>query len=112
MKFTRPTWKDYARSMLYILVYLVVIGGGAFLLLPEYWIIWLVLVAGGLALLVSWHRRETLYQCPNCEHVYEISFWQDLIAPHGVDKDGAWLLLRCPNCRKRHKTRVLKKLSG
>lgn len=111
MKFSKPTLGDYLRSMLYILMYLVVVGGGAFLLLPAYWYIWVVLVIGGLALLVAWHRGETVYRCPNCDHVYEISFWQDLAAPHGVDQNGAWLFLRCPNCKQRQKTRVWKKLS-
>lgn len=109
MKFTRPESSDYVRSAIYLLVYLAVIGGSAFWLLPELWYVWAVLVAGGLVLLVSWHRGQTVYQCPECGHVYEVSFWVDLVSPHGLDGDGAWLLLRCPACRQRRKTRVLKR---
>lgn len=110
MKYTEPERGDYARSILYILMYLTVIGGGAFLLLPRWWYLWVLLVLGGLVLLVGWHHDMTVYKCPNCGHVYEISFWKDLIAPHGVDKQGGWLLLRCPNCGERHKTHVLKRV--
>ena len=110
MKYTDPDRGDYLRSILYIAVYLAVIGGGAFLLLPRWWILWLVLVVIGVVLLVAWHREATVYRCPNCGHVYELSFWRDLITPHGVDKEGGWLLLRCPNCGERHKTRVLKRV--
>lgn len=110
MKSTKPGKGDYIRSALYILLYVIVIGGGAFLLLPEYWFIWAALVIGGVGLLVGWHRGQTVYQCPNCEHIYEISFWTDLFSPHGVDKDGAWLSLRCPACKERRKTRVLKRV--
>ena len=109
LKSTKPERGDYLRSVLYLVIYLIVIGGGAFLLLPRWWYLWGLLVVAGIGLLVGWHRGQTIYQCPHCEHVYEISFWVDLISPHGIDRDGAWLYLRCPNCRQRHKTRVLKR---
>ena len=96
--------------IVYILLYVTLIGGGAFLLLPDLWYLCAVVVLGGLILLVSWHQGETVYQCPNCAHVYVINFWVDLIAPHGVDKRGGWLLVRGPNCRERHKTHVLKRV--
>lgn len=110
MKFTKPEKSDYIRSIVYVLLYVVLIGGGAFFLLPDYWYLWVGLVVGGMVLLVSWHRGESVYQCPNCAHTYEISFWVDLISPHGVDKDGGWLSLRCPNCKQRCKTRVMKRV--
>ena len=108
-QFSDPDRRDYTKSIVYIAVYVLVIGGGAYLLLPRFWYLWLLLVIAGLVLLVNWHKEQTVYQCPNCPHVYEISFLTDLIAPHGVGRDGAWLLLRCPNCRQRRKTKVLKK---
>ena len=110
MKSTKPEREDYIRSGVYIGIYVVMVAGGAFLLLPRWWYLWGLLVMGGLVFLVSWHRRRTLYQCPNCGHVHEISFWTDLISPHGVDKEGGWLYLHCPNCKQRHKTRVLKRV--
>lgn len=110
MKFTQPTGGDYWRSILYILIFLIVISVSAFWLLPDLWYVWLLIVIAGTALLVAWHRGETVYRCPACGHVYEISFWKDLAAPHGVDKEGAWLLLRCPSCGERKKTRVLKRM--
>jgi uncharacterized C2H2 Zn-finger protein len=103
------TRQDYLKSILFLTIYVVIIGAGAFLLLPDYWYFWSLIFITGLVLLVNWHKSETIYQCPNCEHLYEISFLVDLTAPHGIDRDGPWLLLRCPNCRKRIKTRVIKK---
>jgi predicted RNA-binding Zn-ribbon protein involved in translation (DUF1610 family) len=110
MKFSKPTGGDYWRSILYILTFLVVITVSAIWLMPDFWYVWLLIVAIGTGALVAWHRGATVYRCPNCDYVYEISFWKDLFAPHGVDKDGAWLLLRCPNCGERKKTRVLKRV--
>jgi uncharacterized C2H2 Zn-finger protein len=106
---TPPTRKDYLRSIALILLYLAVISVSAFFLLVEYWYVWLVVVLAGLALLVNWHRSSTAYACPSCGHVFTISFLTDLFAPHGIDREGAWLLLRCPSCRQRQKTRVLKR---
>jgi DNA-directed RNA polymerase subunit RPC12/RpoP len=106
---TSPTKKDYLQSILYLSLYVLAIGGTAFLLLPKFWYVWGIIVLAGMLLLVNWHKQKTAYRCPNCSHVYEISFLTDLIAPHGVNKDGGWLLLRCPNCHQRHKTTVLKK---
>jgi len=109
-KYTSPQRKDILQSIVFILIYVAVIGVGAFLLLPRAWTLWLGLVLAGIALLVQWHRRSTVYRCPSCGHGYTISFLTDLAAPHGIDRDGAWLLLRCPRCRKRQKTRVLKRV--
>jgi uncharacterized C2H2 Zn-finger protein len=104
------TRQDYIKSIIFISVYLIGIGGGAFFLLPRYWYLWCFFLITGLVLLVNWHKKETIYRCPACEYLFEISFWVDLTAPHGIDKDGPWLLLRCPNCFKRTKTGVLKKM--
>ncbi len=107
---TDPDRRDMIRSVAYILVFVIGISVSAFLLLPRFWYLWIMLVVVGALILVNWHKQQTAYRCPNCEHVYEISFLSDLTAPHGVNKDGAWLLLRCPNCRQFKKTKVLKKV--
>ncbi len=86
---TNPDWRDVIRSVTYILVYVIVVGASAFLLLPKYWYMWLVLVVVGMLILVNWHKEKTAYRCPDCEHIYKISFLTDLTAPHGFNRDGA-----------------------
>jgi hypothetical protein len=49
-----------------------------------------------LVLLVRWHARSTVYQCPTCEHRFRISGWTDFLRPHGGEKK----YLRCPGCGK------------
>jgi hypothetical protein len=105
-----PDRRDVIKSVAYILVFVIAISASAFFLLPKLWFIWILLVVVGMLILVNWHKVKTAYRCHICEHVYEISFLTDLTAPHGVNKDGAWLLLRCPNCRQWKKTKVLKKV--
>lgn len=107
---TNPDWRDVIRSVAYILVYVIVVGASAFLLLPKFWYMWLALVVVGMLILVNWHKEKTAYRCPDCEHIYKISFLTDLTAPHGFNRNGAWLMLRCPNCRQRSKTMILKKV--
>jgi len=107
---TNPDKRDIIRSVVYILIYVIVIGVSAFFLLLDYWYIWLALVLAGMLMLVNWHKQKTAYRCPNCDHIYEISFLTDLLAPHGLTREGGWLLLRCPSCRVRSRTRTLKKV--
>jgi hypothetical protein len=105
-----PDKKDIIKSVIFLVTYVATISTTAFLFLPKFWYLWVVIVLCGMLLFVNWHKQKTAYQCPNCSHIYEISFMTDLIAPHGVNKDGGWLLLRCPNCKQRRKTTVLKKI--
>ena len=107
---TAPNKKDILKSVIFIFIYVTTISVTAFLLLPKYWYLWGLIVLAGMAFFVNWHKQKTAYQCPNCSHIYEISFFTDLVAPHGVNKDGGWLLLRCPNCGQRRKTTTLKKV--
>lgn len=108
---TDPERGDYIKSILYIFVYLVVLVGGAVWLLPDYWYLWGLIIVAGLAILVNWHKQQTAYRCPNCGHIYTISFLTDLLSPHGIGQEGSWLLLRCPNCRQWKKTKVLKRVA-
>ncbi|MFH1447161.1 MAG: hypothetical protein ABIG43_07130 [Chloroflexota bacterium] len=103
-----PDRRDVIRSVAYLLVYVIVLGAGAFLLIPKFWYIWIALAVVGVLIMVNWHKEQTAYRCPNCEHIYKISFLTDLTAPHGFNHAGGWLLLRCPNCRLKRKTKVLK----
>ena len=109
-KTSRPDKRDYVVSILYILLYVLAIGLSAFLFLPTYWYLWLFLVILGLVLLVNWHKESTAYMCPVCGYEYTISFLTDLASPHGIDRQGVWLLLKCPKCKVRSKTRVLKRI--
>lgn len=109
-KVTKPDRCDTIRSVAYLTLYVIVIGVSAFFLLPDHWYVWVVIVLAGMLMLVNWHRQKTAYRCPHCEHIYEISFLTDLLAPHGFTRDGAWLFLRCPNCRIRSKTTTLRKI--
>ena len=89
-------------------MYLTVISVTAFLFLLEYWYLWLVIVFGGMILIINWHTRSYAYRCRNCGNEFEISFLANLIAPHGLDKEGAWSWLKCSNCHGRHKATVIK----
>jgi energy-coupling factor transporter transmembrane protein EcfT len=69
--------------------------------------VFLVLFAMGVGLiaLVIWHARTTVYNCPNCDHQFDISWLIDLISPHYPDKKYP----KCPSCHKRGWARALSK---
>ena len=60
-------------------------------------------------ILVSRHSKATVYHCPRCGYKFEISMLTDFFGPHGVDREGSWKYLRCPNCSNRSRMKILVK---
>jgi len=104
--------KDWLKSLIYIAIYLTVLGVTGIYLLLSYWYIWIALAAGGLIILVSWHAKATTYLCPICGYEFEISVLTDFLSPHEVDRNGAWKYLKCPNCSNRSRMEIHVKKKG
>ncbi len=103
-----PTRKDWIMGIALLLIYLISIGLGAIFLIPEYWYWWLLLFFMSTILKVINQNRNYACRCRECGHEFEVSFPVNLISPHGVDKEGSWQWVKCPNCMKRAKARVIK----
>jgi DNA-directed RNA polymerase subunit RPC12/RpoP len=97
------------KTLVYIAAYLMVIGFSSFYLLLSYWYVWVALVIGGLLILVSWHAKATAYHCSRCNNEFEISILTDFFSPHGIDREGGWKYLKCPNCSNRSRMKILVK---
>jgi predicted RNA-binding Zn-ribbon protein involved in translation (DUF1610 family) len=57
------------------------------------YVICLIAAVIGIYLL---HRRTSHYVCPNCDHVFVIGLYNDLVSRTTGDKK----LLKCPKCKK------------
>lgn len=108
IKFEDPSRRDWVVGIGLLVIFLIMIGVGAFLLIPEYWYWWLFLVLGGTLLLAFNQNRKYGCRCRNCEHEFKIGFFTNLISPHGVDKDGSWLWVHCPQCDVKGKVTVIR----
>jgi hypothetical protein len=108
IKFEDPTRRDWVVGILYLVVFLVVIGVGAFLLIPDHWFWWLALVLGGTLLLALNQNKKYGCRCRSCGHEFKIGFFTNLISPHGVDKKGSWLWVQCPGCEEKGKVTVIR----
>jgi hypothetical protein len=97
------------KSILYIAIYVAVLGVASVYLLLSYWYVWIAIVIAGLVILVSLHANATVYCCPKCDYKFEISMFTDFLTPHGVDRNGVWMYLTCPRCSNRSKMRILVK---
>ena len=104
-----PTKKDWIKTIILIVVFMVILVLGAIFLLPDLWIIWLIIIVFGLFLLVGWHAKSTAYRCNECKYEFEISFLKDFFSPHWVGKEGARKYLKCPKCKKRTGAKILVK---
>jgi hypothetical protein len=103
------TRKDWLETIVYLALWLALVGLGAIFLLPAYWYIWLTLIVVGLFWLVYWHARNFAYRCSHCEHVFEISPWRDFISPNGLSLKGeGWKYLKCPHCQTRSRATELR----
>ena len=108
-RFSEPTGQDWKKTGLLLVLYIIFITVTAVALISidelYGFIAWLILVLGGLLLLVGWVNHSYGYRCKNCIHEFEISLFTSLITPHGM----GWKYLKCPQCGKRTKAKVLKK---
>jgi hypothetical protein len=116
-QYRETTKGDWARTIIYVLLFCAVLVIGALYLLPAYWYAWSILVVGCLFLLVRWHARSFAYHCPRCGHEFEISTFKDFVSPNGIahrSGDGwyGWKYLSCPRCHERVKAITIKKKSN
>ncbi len=105
MRYREPNKRDWAKSIIYLVLYVAAISIGFVLLaLGVIGALFLaIIVLGGLFLLVWQHSRTVGFRCANCSHEFEVSFLTDLVSPHGMD----WHYLKCPDCGRWTRARVL-----
>ena len=108
MQHREVTNRDLWRTGLYALAAVVVMAGGAGILVRWAWpgglIVWLAVCAGGsLLLLVRWHARRTAYRCAACGQTFAIPMLADLASMHCLRRK----YLRCPACGERTWAAVL-----
>lgn len=106
--YRKTTRKDWAAVGLRMGLLLAVIVGGTVLLGPGLLVLWPLVFLLPLALIVRWHTRTFAYRCRNCAHIFEISFWRNLLSPHGPGSKGGWKLLPCPKCGAWTRAEVLR----
>ena len=111
-RYEDPTRKDWILGIAFLVIYVVIITLGAIFLLPEYWYVWLILVIGGMILSVLNQKLNYACRCRECKHEFEISFMTNLLAFHGVDKEGSWQWVKCPGCGKRARATVVRIKKG
>ena len=68
---------------------------GSFYIAPEIgFISFFLIVFILLVFMIFLHSNNTAYICKNCNHEFEISFWQDLTSAHSPRQK----MLKCPEC--------------
>jgi hypothetical protein len=110
-KYKDPDRKDWVGGIVSLVIFIVVITVGAYLLFTDYWYLWIFLVVGGVGILVLRQTKNYACRCRECGQEFEISFFTNLLSPHGVDKQGSWQWVKCPACQQRTKVSVIKKVT-
>lgn len=105
MRHHTDPWAGWQGATLRLAIFLSITIIGAILLIPLEppfgLLIWVALVAAGLIYLVHWHTESFDYRCPNpdCQEIFQIPSWLNLISPQGIVRKGGRKFLRCPHCR-------------
>jgi hypothetical protein len=110
-KYKDPDRKDWIRGIASLVIFILVIAFGSLLLFTDYWYVWPILIVGGIVILTRFQTKHYACRCRECGHEFEISFMTNLLAPHGIDKEGSWQWLKCPGCKHRTKVTVIKKIT-
>ena len=101
------TKHDTLKYIFFILLTIVILLLNGFYILPLSATLYFLVILLVLYILISWHSRTTAYRCRNCEHEFEIGFWQDLFSAHLPTRK----YLKCPSCQTKTWTTVLIKIS-
>ena len=98
ISFAKTQSKDRIISILFGALALIILIVSGFFVLEEHGLIpFLVIFVATISALVLWHSRSRGYQCSNCGHEFEISFWQDLPTINSIFFMKK--MLRCPACK-------------
>lgn len=110
VKLREPNKSDAILTMVLVAVFIIGIVAILYMSWPKDILAGCILVAGCLLLLIRWHSRTFGYRCANCDEDFEISMLKDLFSFQGVNKQGSWKYLKCPNCGLRTTARELTKV--
>jgi len=98
--FIKPQPKNRIQSVVFGIVVLVTIIVSGFFVLEEYGLVpYLIILIATISALVLWHSRTRGYQCTNCTHEFEISFWRGLPTIHSIFFEKK--MATCPACKFR-----------
>ena len=106
MRHQSDPWLGWQSVAMRLAVYLVAVIICAIVLIPLAGpvgiLVWVALVVSGLLYLVHWHTDSFDYRCPNpdCENIFAIPWWLNLISPQGIGRGGGRKFLRCPHCHR------------
>jgi len=93
--YREPSLRYKVFTNLIIAVFILFIILGSFFLIPIIGNIpFFFVVLIFLTVLIFFHSKKTAYICRNCNHEFEITFWQDLISTHAPGQK----MLKCPKC--------------
>jgi DNA-directed RNA polymerase subunit RPC12/RpoP len=110
-KFREVSSEDRKNYGIILLIYIAAAVVSMFFLLPEYWYVVLAILIAGALLMTGLTTRDYGARCANCGNEFELSFTREVLAPHGGGRSGSWQYVKCPNCGKRTRALVVKKVT-
>jgi len=107
--YREATRQDRLKAYSYLGLYLAGIMAAALLIdidRSEGFGAWLAIAFAGVFVLAWWNARHTGYRCQHCGHEFEVSMWTELVTFQGMG-GGGWKYVKCPQCDRRSRAKVL-----
>lgn len=101
--------KEWYITTTHLVIFILLLAISLPFLLPDFAVLIRLVGAVSLLALVFWHVRAFAYRCSSCQHKFKISLLRNITALHGIDSEGEWKYLECPQCGDWNRARVLKK---
>lgn len=98
---------DLIKYIFFIFLTIVVALLDGFYILPLSVPLYFIVLIFVIYILILWHSRTIAYHCKNCQHEFEITFWQDLFSAHLPTRK----YIKCPKCEERTWATALVKIS-
>ena len=84
--------------LMFGLIYIIILALAAYLLLPDYWYLWLIMALVVLMRVISWTSKKKKYQCSKCKTIFFQEKRSFSLVPKADDLYGSEKSIRCPKC--------------
>jgi uncharacterized C2H2 Zn-finger protein len=100
----RKDWFQKTSLVTYLITIFLIISLFSIFLFPNYWHIWTLIIMVEIILFTTWQAKNSVYSCPRCGKIFEISTIEYFLCPSGVNSK----YLKCPECGKGAWTEILR----
>jgi uncharacterized C2H2 Zn-finger protein len=103
-KYWETVRKEWFNKTFLVIVFITTLNIFSIFLFSKYWYILILIILVELVLIIIWQAKNSIYCCPRCGRIFEISALEYFLCPSGINAK----YLKCPECGKTAWTEILR----